>query len=403
MITILAIDDDPFIQKVIKKALISEQSTVIFANSGEQGIEKAPEINPDIIILDVEMPGINGYETCQKLRQLEVTKHIPVIFLSAHSSLEERMKGYEVGGDDYLSKPFEADNLKAKIAVLSKFQHQRKKLVDQYQMAQQAAVTALTGSSELGLAMQFLEKSLSFDSLEALMCGLFECAGRFDLGACAMVRIRDDIQWFASDLDISPIEKELLEMSDHNARFVDFGHQTIVNYPRVSLLVRNMPIEEADRYGRMKDILPVLVSAANVKLSAIETRLSLNQQNEDMLSSFMNIRRYLYHLGATIISNRREGKGKADKQLLEVHSELLRMGLDEDQEDFLLDRIDELANDLVSNLDAGQEIRDVLRLTMTDLKSLISNQEHILNNFEESQKVVDSQPNNTSDDNIELF
>ena len=86
-IDILAIDDDKFVQKMIARALDSEYAQVRMADNGEQGLELACKNIPDIILLDVEMPGINGYETCERLRNSPSTNQVPIIFLSAHSSL----------------------------------------------------------------------------------------------------------------------------------------------------------------------------------------------------------------------------------------------------------------------------------------------------------------------------
>ncbi len=83
-IDILAIDDDKFIQKVITKSLTSSSMSVRTANDGEPGIVAAINNKPDIILLDVEMPGINGYEVCDRLRNINETKDIPIVFLSSH-------------------------------------------------------------------------------------------------------------------------------------------------------------------------------------------------------------------------------------------------------------------------------------------------------------------------------
>ena len=164
-IDILAIDDDKFIQKVIIKSLQSNSISIRTANDGESGIEEAIRKTPDIILLDVEMPGINGYEVCERLRDNVQTKETPIVFLSSHSSLRERMQGYEVGADDYLVKPFEKDHLLARISVLIKYQSQREELAEQYQIAQKNAILAMTGANELAIAMRFLEKSLSSEHL----------------------------------------------------------------------------------------------------------------------------------------------------------------------------------------------------------------------------------------------
>lgn len=402
-IDILAIDDDKFVQKMIARALNSDSILVRAAVCGEQGVDLANHTVPDIILLDVEMPGINGYETCERLRSNPVTQQVPIIFLSSHSSLRERMQGYEVGGDDYLVKPFENENLQARVKILIKYKNERISLLEQYKLAQKTAVEALTGTSELGLAMRFMEKSIAYETTEELMSGLFEGIERLELNCCAMVQNKLGFSWHTLKEAISPIEKELLELADKDSRFLDFGQRTIVNFPMVSLLVRNMPLDDMERYGRAKDLLPIFLSAVNVKLNSIETQTALRQQNHDMLNSFKDIRQNLFDMGSTVIDNREGSKTITDKLIQELHSDLLRMGLEEDQEDYLVERIDEVINEVMLKLDAGAEIRIVLSFILKKLKSLVEKQETLLEEFKQNVAEEATAYKEEIDDSIELF
>ena len=402
LIDILAIDDDKFVQKMISRALSSDSIEVRAALDGETGIQMAEESMPNIILLDVEMPGINGYETCERLRNSPQTSKVPIIFLSSRSSLRERMQGYEVGGDDYLVKPFEKENLLARINILIKYHSERQLLEEQYQLAQKTAVTALTGTSELGIAMQFLEKSIAYHTVQELMDGLFEGTNRFDLDCCAMLQTKDGVSWFTSQEVISPIEKELLEMSDRDARFLDFGQRTIINYPMVSLLVRNMPLDDLERYGRIKDLLPILLSAVNVKLNSLETQTALNEQSQSMLNLFGNIRMNLFQMGTTIVDKREEGRSSSAGLIQELHGDMLGMGLEEEQEEYLLELVDTVAEELMVKLDAGAEIRTVFSFILTNLKFMVEKQEQILEEFNKNQ-ASEAEALSADNDDIELF
>jgi len=109
---ILIIDDDKFVQKLISR-LLSQQYNSECASDGDEGLEKAERLHPDIILLDVEMPGKNGYEVCDLLKNNNDTNDIPVIFLSGKTSIREKMLGYEAGAVDFLSKPCEKEELLA--------------------------------------------------------------------------------------------------------------------------------------------------------------------------------------------------------------------------------------------------------------------------------------------------
>lgn len=103
---ILVIDDSVENLNILKVILEKEQYDVFLSKDGTRGIQIAKEVKPDIILLDIMMPGIDGYETCTFLKEDKQTKDIPVIFLSALSNPEDKVKAFNVGGIDYIPKPF---------------------------------------------------------------------------------------------------------------------------------------------------------------------------------------------------------------------------------------------------------------------------------------------------------
>jgi two-component system cell cycle response regulator len=111
---VLIVDDDNFIRKVLKDAL--ESRYLIFeASCGESAIMVANETRLDLIILDIEMPGINGIEVCKQLKGVEQTKRIPVVLISAHTNREEIILGLQSGADDYLTKPIYPPEVLARV------------------------------------------------------------------------------------------------------------------------------------------------------------------------------------------------------------------------------------------------------------------------------------------------
>lgn len=128
---ILIVDDDPTILKFLTEVLGKDYQLSAFT-SGEKALENIVDINPDIALLDIMLKGMDGYAICEKIRLNQELPDIKIIFLSAKVNLSEKLKGYKVGGDDYITKPFEVDELLAKIRVFSRLQHQddRNKLIN---------------------------------------------------------------------------------------------------------------------------------------------------------------------------------------------------------------------------------------------------------------------------------
>ncbi|NJL97464.1 MAG: response regulator transcription factor [Synechococcaceae cyanobacterium RM1_1_27] len=112
---ILIVDDDDLSLKVLTRHLTQQGYQVYTATSGAEGLERFSQDNPDLVVSDVVMPDMDGFEFCRQLRLRRVGELVPFIFLSSRGELDDRVQGYELGADDYLTKPFEPRELTAKI------------------------------------------------------------------------------------------------------------------------------------------------------------------------------------------------------------------------------------------------------------------------------------------------
>lgn len=115
---ILIADDIKQNVKLLRVILTASEYDVIEAYDGEEALEKAKGEHPDLILLDIMMPKVTGYEVCQKLRSDETTKNIPIVMITALHEMDARIKGIEAGADDFISKPFNKIELLARIKSL---------------------------------------------------------------------------------------------------------------------------------------------------------------------------------------------------------------------------------------------------------------------------------------------
>ena len=118
--TILIVDDDPVIRGLIKSVFLNKDFNVVEADSGEMALEILPDVMPDIILLDIIMGGMDGFEVLTHIRSNEKLKYIRIILLSSKSDINERLKGYGLGTDDYMIKPFVGNELLAKVTVFTR-------------------------------------------------------------------------------------------------------------------------------------------------------------------------------------------------------------------------------------------------------------------------------------------
>lgn len=120
---ILVVDDDPFIGKMLKLVLPQAGFQVTVASTGEEGFRFAVMDPPELAIVDVMLPGMDGYALCRKLRELPATKLLPILMLTAQSETRDKLAGFNAGADDYVTKPFEPQELVFRVkALLSRSQ-----------------------------------------------------------------------------------------------------------------------------------------------------------------------------------------------------------------------------------------------------------------------------------------
>ncbi|MDW6092558.1 EAL domain-containing protein [Vibrio rhizosphaerae] len=144
---ILIIDDTPANLGVLVDELDGRHFQVLIAEDGEEGLQRADYVVPDLILLDVMMPGMNGFEVCSHLKQNRKTCHIPVIFMTALNDVTDKVTGFDVGGVDYITKPFQIEEVVSRIKLhlsvcdmQQRLSEKNQQLVEESQIRQQAQV-----------------------------------------------------------------------------------------------------------------------------------------------------------------------------------------------------------------------------------------------------------------------
>ena len=113
---ILAVDDNSINLAIIEE-LLESQYNLMTVSTGIDALKVAQEFQPDLILLDIMLHGMNGYEVCQQIRESSSLRHTKIIMISAKAMISDRLKGYQIGADDYLTKPFDGEELLAKVCT----------------------------------------------------------------------------------------------------------------------------------------------------------------------------------------------------------------------------------------------------------------------------------------------
>ncbi len=120
MANILIAEDERDIRDLIQFTLMFAGHKITAAANGAEALELAPKVKPDLIMMDVRMPKMTGYEACREMKKIDEIKHVPVVFLSAKGQDEEKQTGIEAGAVAYILKPFAPDDLTRQIADILK-------------------------------------------------------------------------------------------------------------------------------------------------------------------------------------------------------------------------------------------------------------------------------------------
>ncbi|MGB9673567.1 MAG: response regulator transcription factor [Anaerolineales bacterium] len=123
---VLVIEDDDIVARTVERSLRGEEFKVTTVNSGVEGLKIARKLMPDIVILDVVMPGMDGYTVCREMRADPTLSEVPILFLTAKIKDEDKITGFNAGADDYLSKPFNIDELILRVRAILRRSTRRK-------------------------------------------------------------------------------------------------------------------------------------------------------------------------------------------------------------------------------------------------------------------------------------
>ncbi|MBQ4861215.1 response regulator [Pseudoalteromonas sp. MMG013] len=366
---ILAVDDEPFNLEILEEILEDLNFDLLTASSGPECLEIIETFDPQVILLDVSMPQMNGYDVCRAIKANPETHHIVVMFVSARGSVEERMEGYAVGAEDYIVKPFGQGELKSKLMNLSQMLLDKDILEQQVEDATSTAFDAMATSSEMGQIVNYIEQISQVDDVSTLINAMIKCLSSFGLNCNAEVRVDTQRHHFATSGLCSPIVVELFDILKSKGRLHEFTSRILVNYDLVSVLILNMPSDE-NKHGRIRDHICFLVSVTEQQLLAIMTRKELNTQKDNLDNALTMINGKFKSLMGMLNTNRRQNESVFRSLQERFESKIPTMGLDEDQEIFIFSNVDEAIQNSVAREEAIDMVQSAFKEIEGDLSLL---------------------------------
>ena len=360
-----SVDDIHILMEFLKDDYVLDVAT-----SGEQALELAlNEPIPNLVLMDVNMDGIDGYDTCREIRK---EKDLDVIFVSANDTTEEILSGYDAGGIDYVIKPFDPEVLGSKVQLALDNRKKTEDLEAAKKQASDVAMQAIFSSGDMGVIVDFLRECFDVETLENLAFSVLKASENYGLNSSIQLRSQfGDINESQTGT-LCALELELLSrMRDSDERLIESGKRLFVNFESVTLLVKNMPLDDPDKIGRLRDYLAILVETAAVKLRGIDERLALLEERKigikgvlvDTMSTLKSIQEAQANHKASNVK-------LVDEMMQSMTEEMFSMGLTEEQETKLLGILQGGVDKVIDHFEAGLEVDDQLKNIVMKLSSI---------------------------------
>lgn len=367
---LFVVDDDPVLTEIFMVTLEDDFQLETFA-SAEACLARLAEQKPDIFLLDVSLPGMDGCQLCRQLKDDWDTQDIPVLFVSGSDDIEARLLCYDAGGDDFISKPFDPNELLRKLRIAAQLINSRRQLHEQAGYAQRTAMSAMVSMGELGVVLQFLSKSFACESAGELAEAMLESMRQYDLQAAVQIRLGGEVFSLSENGRDLPLETSVLNHVSHAGRIFQFKSRCVFNYGRVTLMVNNMPLDDADRCGRIRDNGALLAEGADARLKAIEVELSAQRRRSGIEAALPRVHATL----DAVQGNYRRNCYELTQVMIEFQEALMKsyvhLGLTERQEEQMTAMAGEFMQRMVGTQDESLHIVGQLEELAHSLEGLV--------------------------------
>lgn len=359
---IFAVDDDPIVLEVIRDIAEPDCAVETFG-SAEACLARLDEKKPDMFLLDVGLPGMDGYALCRRIKGDPGLCQIPVTFVSGHDTIDARLKGYDAGGEDFIVKPFEPEEVLHKIKVAQHILQNQRTLQEQAEASDYLSSLALASMDEGGIVLQFMSKLIGWSSDQEIAEGLLELMQRYRLDGVVQTRTAQRSLTLSKTGTNLPLETSVIDHVREMGRIFEFRARSVHNFDHVTLMVNNMPLSDQEFCGRIRDNLSVAAQGADSRLQAIETE-------QGVLTVLQSVREAIGTLREAHIRDR----AASSELMLELDRDLansfIYLGMSDKQERQMENLVGTFSKRLVHLLDRGDEVEQTMQALVDQLGQL---------------------------------
>jgi DNA-binding response OmpR family regulator len=366
---VYVVDDDPMIQDILRSIIEPHYPVRTFGSAEECG-KALDSALPDCLLLDVTLPGMDGYQFCRLLKDDAARRDISVTFISGHDDIDHRLKGYDAGGDDFIVKPFEPVEVLRKIKIAEQGLATRKSLREEARMANELSNIALASMGDSGIVLQFMSKLLSTQDETQVAAEMLDMLRKFSLDGAVQARVGSRAYTLSGNGENQPLEVSVFDHVRTLDRIFEFRSRAVWNFDRITIMISNMPTSDEMLAGRIRDSMATAAQAAAARLESIEVE-------EKGRRSYAGIKQALSTIEATLDKldeTHRRGRYEISQLMYQFSEDLnqsfVGLGLSDAQERYLDDLIKTFMANLGIQMDQDTGFAEVLRGLSADLHRL---------------------------------
>lgn len=366
---VLIADDDDTTLEMLDAAL-QGRYRVSTAHGGHEAIQQAHAQAFDLIVLDVDMPGMDGYTTCTALKSSPRTADVPVLFLSALVNIEERLRGYRVGGTDYLTKPFDVDELCTKIDLAVAQRACNRRLNHQVAQALHKVQATASKCDEVGTVLDLQRQLATCFNYVDIARAFFNALDKLGFEGCLRLTGRQGVTTRSGQGECSALGHSILDHMEtiDGPKVQAVGDNTSFNYGHVLMLVRNLPVhphesqysqDERDRLARVRDNIALMADSIIARMRALDVDVEKSgfEHTQRLIAA---TREALVDISAQQHANRMHLDQVFQRMRNEVEQSFIHLGLSESQEEQLSSTLQRHIGEAMAAFDDANQIESHL-------------------------------------------
>jgi DNA-binding response OmpR family regulator len=267
---VFVVDDDAT-TGIMVESMLDDATVVEHFTSGAVCLERLQDGFPDIFLLDVEMPEMNGYELCRRIKATPEGSTVPVIFLSSHDRLEDVMAGYDAGAEDYVLKPFEHIGLQRKIDNMMRIARERVEALSQAKAVEEVVSVFSDSLNDNAIVIKYLRSLNECTEFRDVVDLTLSVLDSTRVEGAVQIRMRNLERTFSRAGEDLPMEIAVMNHVRGMDHIFEFKNRAVFNFGHISVLITNMPLSDPALCGRIRDNLAIVAESADAKLAALQS------------------------------------------------------------------------------------------------------------------------------------